>query len=357
MRGSPALSNRADRGPGCLFGGGSGPRRARLVIPSAAMRPLTVWVLASPRDRSLHVLESVPPGVTFVRGAERADFLGAPRPDALLACWMPRAALESIWDLVAHVPWIHSRSAGVEEVLVPELVEGDTVLTNARGVFSPALAEFTLGAILYFAKGFRRMIGSQAAGRWDPFDLEPVAGRTLGIVGYGDIGRAVAEKARAFGMRVLAVRRRPEASAGDPLVDEVVSLDRRVDLMRRADDVVVATPLTPETRGLVGRAEIAAMKPGATLINLGRGPVVDEPALIEALEARRIRGAALDVFTVEPLPAGHPFYRLENVLLSPHCADNKPGWLEESLRFFLTNLERFRRGEPLLNVVDKQRGY
>jgi len=214
-----------------------------------------------------------------------------------------------------------------------------------------------MAAVLYFAKGFPRMLGSQAEGKWDPFDLEPLAGRTMGIVGYGDIGQAVARKARAFDMRVIALRRRPEASAGDPLVDEVLPLDARLDLFRRADDVVIATPLTKETHGLVGREEIAAMKATATLTNLGRGGVIDEPALVEALEAGRITGAALDVFATEPLPAGHPFWRLRNVLVSPHCADNKPGWLEDSMRFFLENLERFRRGEPLHNVVDKRRGY
>jgi phosphoglycerate dehydrogenase-like enzyme len=201
------------------------------------------------------------------------------------------------------------------------------------------------------------MLRSQAQEKWDPFDLEAVAGRTLGIVGYGDIGQAVARKARAFDMRVIALRRRPEASAGDPLVDEVLPLERRLDLLRRSDDVVIATPLTAETRGLIGREEIAVLKPSATLTNLGRGPVIDEKALVEALEAGRIKGAALDVFSTEPLPAGHPLWRLPNVLVSPHCADNKADWLEESMRFFLANLERFRRGEPFPSVVDKRRGY
>jgi phosphoglycerate dehydrogenase-like enzyme len=321
------------------------------------MKPVTVWVLASPRDPGLHVLTPAPPGVTFVRASNRDDLLGAPPPDAVFVCSMHRSVLEPLWDLAAGAPWVHSRSAGLDALLFPALVDSPAVLTNARGVYSPALAEFAMAAVLYFAKGFPRMLGSQAAGKWDPFDLDPLAGRTMGIVGYGDIGQAVARKARAFDMRVMAVRRRPEASAGDPLVDEVLPLDRRLDLFRRADDVVIATPLTPETRGLVGRDEIAAMKPSATLTNLGRGGVIDESALVSALEAGRIKGAALDVFAAEPLPPGHPFWRLPNVLLSPHCADNKPGWLEDSMRFFLENLELFRRGEPLHNVVDKRRGY
>jgi phosphoglycerate dehydrogenase-like enzyme len=127
--------------------------------------------------------------------------------------------------------------------------------------------------------------------------------------------------------------------------------------MRRSDDVVVATPLTEGTRGLVGREAISAMKPGAVLVNVGRGPVVDEAALLSALQENRIRGAALDVFETEPLPAGHPFYALDNVVVSPHCADNTPGWLEAAMRAFVANLDRFRRGERLLNIVDKASGY
>ena len=187
--------------------------------------------------------------------------------------------------------------------------------------------------------------------------MQPLAGRTLGVVGYGDIGREVARRAHALGMRVVALRRRPELSAGDPLADELLGEDRLLELMARADDVVVATPLTPRTRGLVGRDAIAALKPTAVLVNVGRGPVVDEQALVEALAAGRIRGAALDVFETEPLPAGHPLWTLPNVLLSPHCADHVPGWVEAATRAFLDELERYRRGEPLRNVVDKTHGY
>jgi phosphoglycerate dehydrogenase-like enzyme len=158
-------------------------------------------------------------------------------------------------------------------------------------------------------------------------------------------------------VKVLALRRRPELSRGDELVGETVPPERLLDLMARADDVVVAAPLTPQTEGLVGREAIAALKRTAVLVNVGRGPVVDEAALVEALEQGRIRGAALDVFETEPLPSGHPFWRQSNVLLSPHCADNVPGWVDEAMRVFLRQLERFRRGEPLRDVVDKAAGY
>ena len=224
-------------------------------------------------------------------------------------------------------------------------------------MFSQPLGEFVMAAALFFAKDLRRMVRSQEHGVWDPFDVIELRGQTIGIVGYGDIGRAIARRARCFDMRVLALRRRPERSAGDPLVDEVLPLSGKIDLMGRCDYVAVAAPLTPETRGMIGEPELRAMKPSAVIMNVGRGPVIQEPALVRALEEGWIRGAALDVFDLEPLPAGHPFYRLPNVLLSPHCADHTPEWLNDAMKFFLDNFERFQNGQPLRNVVDKTQGY
>jgi phosphoglycerate dehydrogenase-like enzyme len=201
------------------------------------------------------------------------------------------------------------------------------------------------------------MLRNQAAGVWEPFDIEEVSGQTMGIVGYGDIGRACAQRAHALGMKVLALRRRPELSQGDCFVDKVYSIQEMHDLMPLCDYVVAAAPLTPETRSLIGEAAIAGMKSTAVVMNVGRGPVVDEGALIRALEKGQIRGAALDVFETEPLPAGHAFYRLDNVLLSPHCADHTSDWLEQAMQFFLDNFDRYSHGKPLLNVVDKKAGY
>jgi phosphoglycerate dehydrogenase-like enzyme len=242
-------------------------------------------------------------------------------------------------------------------VLFPALIESPVPLTNGRGVFSESLGEFAVAAALYFAKDFRRMIRNQDAGVWEQFDIEPLEGSTMGIVGYGDIGRAIARRAHALGMKVLALRRRPEQSEGDPLVDEVFPPERKLEMLARCDYIAAAAPLTPHTRGMIGEAEFGVMKNTAVVMNLGRGPVIDEAAIVKALEHGRIRGAALDVFDREPLPAGHPFYRLKNVLLSPHCADHTPEWLADAMRFFLQQFERFQKGEPLLNVVDKKIGY
>ena len=321
------------------------------------MRAVTVWVLARPEDPGLAVLEEAGPGVRYVIGAAPADFANAEAPDAVVVCSMGRAALEPLWDRAGSARWVHSRAAGLDSLLFPALVGSSAVLTNGRGVFSLRLAEFVIAALLYFARDFPRLLRNQRRGVWAPFEPLDLAGRTLGIVGYGDIGHAIAERAHRLGMRVLALRRRPALSGADPWVDETLAPADLLTLMRRADDVVVSAPLTPQTRGLVGEAAIGAMRPGAVLVNVGRGPVVDEAALARALAAGRIRGAALDVFEAEPLPSSSPLWNLDNVLVSPHCADNTPGWMENATRAFLTNLGRFRRGERLLNVVDKTLGY
>jgi phosphoglycerate dehydrogenase-like enzyme len=254
------------------------------------------------------------------------------------------------------VEWVHSRSAGLDGLLFPELVDSPARLTNASGVFSQSLGEFVVAAILYFAKDLRRMIRNQAAGAWEPFDIVEVRGQTVGIVGYGDIGRAVAARVHALGL--LAVKRhRPPAHEAGSLAERIYGPDERIEMISRSDYVVAAAPLTPETLGMIGEPEFAAMKPDAVAINVGRGPVIEEAALVKALSEKRIKGAALDVFDTEPLPQGHPFYKLENVLLSPHCADHTPDWLDQSMRFFLAQFERFRKGEPLKNVVDKKLGY
>jgi phosphoglycerate dehydrogenase-like enzyme len=242
-------------------------------------------------------------------------------------------------------------------VLSPEIIASPVPMTNGRGVFRRPLGEWVVSAMLHFSYGHRRILRNQEAQRWEPFTVDELFGHTLGIVGYGEIGRAAAERAKPFGMRIVAIRRNPERSANDPLLDAAYSPADVNKMLAGSDYVAIAAPLTPETRGMIGRAQIEVMKKSAVIINVGRGPVIDEPALIRALESGRIRGAALDVFDTEPLPAGHPFYRLQNVLLSPHCADHTPGWFESAFDCFLDNFDRFRKGEPLQNVVDKSAGY
>ena len=265
--------------------------------------------------------------------------------------------LADTFPYATRVRWVHTLSAGVESALSPEIINSPVPFTNGRGVYRRPLGEWAVAAMLYFSYDLPRMLRNQEAGRWDPFEVDELCGHTLGIVGYGAIGQAIAERARPFGMRIVAVRRRPELSANDPLLDASYPPSQLNAMLAECDYVAASAPITPETRGMIGKAQIEAMKSTAVIINVGRGAVIDEAALIHALESNRIRGAGLDVFTTEPLPAGHPFYRLKNVLLSPHCADHTPGWLDRAIDFFLENFERFRKGEPLENVVDKHAGY
>jgi len=318
----------------------------------------TVLVLANPTDQELKLLEELPAETSLAVGDSPEAFARAAPEATVIFNWSGSGELlRQVFAMCPRVRWVHSRSAGLDGVLSSEIVESPVPVTNGSGVFSPPLGEFALGAILYFAKDFRRMIRSQEAGVWDQFDMPEIAGQTVGIVGYGDIGRAVAARVRPMGMRVLAVKRHVLPYSADPLVDKIYPPEERLEMISRADYIVASAPLTPETRGMVGEPEFAAMKREAVVINIGRGPVIDEAAMVRALSDGRIKGAALDVFDTEPLPAGHALYQLKNVLLSAHCADHTPDWLERAMRFFLEQFERFRKGEPLVNVVDKRLGY
>jgi phosphoglycerate dehydrogenase-like enzyme len=319
----------------------------------------TILVLSQLNEPQLAMLDALPRGASIAVGDSPAAFeRAAPDADVLFNWSCGRDLVRKVFAMSPRVRWVHSRSAGLDSLLFPELVESPVPLTNGRGVFSASLGEFALAAILYFAKDLRRMIRNQMAGRWEQFDVYEISGQTVGIVGYGDIGRAVATRVRPMGMRVLALKRHGSPVYNvDPLVDRVYYPEQLREMMALCDYVVVATPLTPETRGLIAEAEFAAMKPKSVIINLGRGPCIDEPSMIKALSEGRIQGAGLDVFTEEPLPDGHPFYKMENVLLSPHCADHTMDWLDQAMRFFLDNFERYRKGEPLRNIVDKKLGY
>ncbi len=315
-------------------------------------------LLTAPGDRNIPLLAELRQILTIVIGDSAEDFARTARDAEIILNWSGSLALlRDVFLMSRRLRWIHSRSAGLEQTLFPALIESKVIVTNGGGVFSPSLGEFALAAILYFAKDFRRMIRNQMAGVWEPFDVTMVSGQTLGIVGYGSIGRAVAARARALGMRVVALRRRVSPTSEDPLIDEIYGPEQLLEMLSHCDYVVITLPLTGQTRSLIADSEFSVMRKNAVVINIGRGPTVDERAMIKALSENRIRGAALDVFDREPLPQGHPFYSLQNVLLSPHCADHTPDWLENSMRFFLSQLERFQHGETLLNIVDKRSGY
>jgi phosphoglycerate dehydrogenase-like enzyme len=316
-------------------------------------RQLLVLTGKNETDPELGMLHELP----HVLGSQPDAFTKAAKEATAILNWSAsRELLRPVFLMAPNLRWVHSRSAGLDKLLFPELAQSDVVLTNGSGVFSPSLGEFALTAMLYFAKDLPRMLRNQAAGVWEQFTVEEIAGRTVGIVGYGDIGKQVARRAHAMGMHVLATKRRiPDTP--DPWVDRFFATGDQKEMFKQSDYIVVAAPLTKDTHHLVGKAEFAAMKPNAVIINVGRGPVIDEDAMAAALSEKRIKGAGLDVFEHEPLPASSPFYRLQNVLLSAHTADHTDTWLQEAMQFFLQQYARFEKGEPLENVVDKHSGY
>ena len=296
-------------------------------------------------------------GDAVFRCASSLDALreALPGAEVLLGWSFAADDVTRAFDCADRLRWIQWGGAGVDAALFPALVESDVVLTNLRGVFDQAMAEYTLGMIFAFAKDFRRTVALQRGRTWSHRPTEKVAGTRALVVGAGSIGRATARTLRAAGIEVDAVGRR--ARDGDPDFGRVHGngdLDR---MLGSADWVVLITPLTAETRGMFGAARFAAMKPTARFFNLGRGALVDEPALIEALSGRIIAGAGLDVFTEEPLPAGSPLWEMENVIVSPHMSGDFQGYAPVAADVFIGNFHRFRAGEPLVNVVDKRLGF
>ncbi len=267
--------------------------------------------------------------------------------------------LREIWPYARKVRWVHSLAAGVEKVLFPELIASPVPVTNARGVFKRSLAEFAVLGILYFYKRVRRLVESQRAHHWDDFLVDMLPGRVMGVVGYGEIGRECALLAQALGMKIHALRRNPQRSSADSIVERVFGPAELNEMLGEIDVLLAAAPLTPETRHMIGEPEFKVMKPSAIVINVGRGPVIHEAALISALQEERIGGAALDVFEEEPLRADSPLWDLENVLISPHCTDRTrdPDWMDLTAQVFVENFHRFVNGQELENVVDKKAGY
>lgn len=273
-----------------------------------------------------------------------------PGADALLVWdFTVGDALRENWAAADALRWVHTASAGVDRLIFDESVRADLVITNSRGVFDTAMAEYVLGSVLAFAKDLPGTLRLQDQRRWKHRETETVAGAHAVVVGGGPIGAACARLLGAVGMRVDLVGRR--ARPGVRAADELPGL------LGDADYLVLAAPLTEQTRGMVNAQLLALLPRRARLINVGRGALVVEADLIDALARGRIAGAALDVFTTEPLPAESPLWTLPGVLVSPHMSGDVVGWREALVELFVDNLARYRAGEPLRNVVDKTRGY
>jgi phosphoglycerate dehydrogenase-like enzyme len=292
--------------------------------------------------------------------------------EVLLRGWLVPEAFDRLLARAPHLTWVHSATSGVERALTPAALARDVLVTNARGVFSRPIAEHVLMVVLAISRQLPDLLELQRERTWQPLEGRELRELTIGIVGYGSLGRSVASLASAFGARVVAMRRRPSESeavrdASDPPPDDDFPMEPRVDrvvgpdglrwLLAQSDVVVLAAPLTAETENMIDEAALTAMKRDAWLINVARGRLVDDNALVRALREHRIGGAALDTFRDEPLPQSSPYWELPNVILTPHTAWSSARVLDRSIELFCDNLVRFSRGQELRNVVDPTAGY
>ena len=297
------------------------------------------------------------PGAADLR--DRVPELTDAQRDALARIHVA-VAIDLPFDVASHAPnlrWVQSVGAGTGQLQSAGLADVGIVLTSAAGANAVGIAEFVLARILQHWKRLPEMDAAQTRHQWAPAYGRQVAGCTLGLLGFGAINSAVAERAHAFGMRVLATRRSATPGAAAPGIDELFPTTELHTMLGECDVVVAAVPETPETVGMMDAAAFAAMRPGSLFCNVGRGSLVDEPALIAALERGHLGGAALDVASVEPLPPGHALWDAPNLLLSPHAAASPAALFVNLHVLFRENLARFLAGEALHNEVDLTRGY
>lgn len=263
-------------------------------------------------------------------------------------------------DLIRRAPglkWIQLISAGVDRYLTDEVRNSRVTMTSVRGMHAVTISEFVLCEMLMFAKHMPQLFLEKQSRQWKPVTPNVLRGKTVGIVGMGGIGRETARLCRAFGMKVMATYRSARSTSRAKYVDEVYQTGSMTDMFRQCDFVVLSLPLTHETKGMIGEHELRSMKPTAYLINISRGRIVDEEALVRALEEGRIAGAGLDVFETEPLPVDSRLWGFPNVILSPHIAGGMDDYIEQSTEIFCENLKRYISGKRLLRMVNKQEGY
>jgi phosphoglycerate dehydrogenase-like enzyme len=343
------------------------PERRRLVVNLRDRRP--VWAIppscvdeiraALPDDWECVVVDAFADGTGDGREAG-GEATGAARGAEIYLGWgVPREILMTAGGALR---WAHSASAGVGGVLYREMRESPVVLTNSAGTHAEPIADTVLAMMLHFARGIDFAVRAQAERRWDksPFDagdtpVRELADATVGLLGLGGIGQAVARRASALGMRVVATRR--SSAEGPPGVEVMTGDDRLERMLAASDYLVVTVPRTAETEGMIGARELALLPRGAVLVNVSRGDVVDEAALVAALRSGRLRGAGLDVFAAEPLPAGSPLWSLSNALVLPHVSGTSPRFWRRETDLIVANLRRYLSGQPLVNTVDKHAGY
>ncbi|PSF10691.1 D-2-hydroxyacid dehydrogenase [Marinobacter fuscus] len=322
---------------------------------AASSRPV-ITVLSSPG-------ESAPPGIEAIKARAEVRFAcdeaslreTLPGTDAMMVTDFRTEALEAAWGSADRLQWIHATSAGVDALMFPALIDSKVTVTNARGIFDRTIAEYVLCTILMFAKDFPTSIRLQINNQWQHRDTERAEGKQVLVVGAGSIGRQIARLVNAIGLNAHGIARTPRPD--DPDFVAVHGNDELYEQLSHADYVVIAAPLTPQTEGLFDARAFAAMKSTARLINIGRGPIVNTDALLQALDKGDIAGAGLDVFEEEPLPPEHPLWARENVIMTAHMAGDFIGWKRALTDQFLENFDRWHKGEELFNFVNKGLGY
>lgn len=320
------------------------------------MSRLTVLITRLYEAEHISRLQDGFPDVRFAQLSADAgvptDSVGA---EVLVRCFMSKPQLKNVLDAAPGIRWIHTCTAGFDQLLIPEVIDRRLLVTRSARTNNVAMAEFVLGYILALAKRFPAMLAAQAARRWQPPDPDDLAGKTVGIIGAGAIGVEVARRCRAFEMRVIGLRRTLAPLRDFDRVDPPDGLPR---LLAESDYVLLACPLTSETRGMIAAPQLRMMKPTAYLLNIARGGLIVDDDLVAALREGWIAGAALDAFTVEPLPPESPMWTLERAIITPHCSYRSPGGVWRGLEEFEANLRRYLAGERLENQLkDPVLGY
>jgi phosphoglycerate dehydrogenase-like enzyme len=334
------------------------------------MNKINILILAPVGEKNLRRISGLSPRLNVTDASEmviQPAFQVTRKegtPDARLEVLLDGAeimfGLRFIPDLVKRAPhlrWVQTMSAGVESILSPDMVNSQIALTNVSGIHTIQINELVFSLIMAFAKQIPHCLENQKQKKWERFAPVILQGKTLGVVGLGNIGTGIARTAKHLGMRVLATRRSIKEAARTRYVDTVYPASQLDRLLKESDFVVLALPHTASTDKIIGEKEFALMKPSAFLVNIGRGKTVDEEALVRALKEKRIAGAGLDTFAVEPLPPGSPLWEMPGVIITPHIAGSAGDYMLKATDIFCENLQRYLSGRRLINVVNKKQGY
>ncbi|MBD2446032.1 D-2-hydroxyacid dehydrogenase [Nostoc sp. FACHB-152] len=310
-----------------------------------------------PKDIATELKTHLPDDVVVVRVDNEGNLDGDATDAEVYFSWfyLKPTTLNKVLESAPQLRWHHAPNAGVNHIVTPKYLERNLILTNGAGVHAIPIAEFVIAYILSYAKELPKLHKQQQEHNWQRgLSIQELLDKTILIIGAGGIGQEIASRAKAFGMKIYGSRRHPQPL---PNFDKVVGADEWKALLGEADYVVIATPLTWDTKGMIDAEVLRLMRSNAYLINIARGAIVDEFALVQAIQNGEIAGAALDTVFTEPLPPESLLWSLPNVFVTPHCSGNSPRTKERSLALFLDNFSRYRNGQPLRNVVDQTAGY